>query len=61
MKINPALLIAIVGAAAAWFYWQQTQKTGTARAALQPGQTPPLYTGPVLEYGDVGEETYTAF
>lgn len=44
MKISPALMIAIVGAAAVFFYMQRRAQAGTMAApstALQPGGVPP--------------------
>lgn len=41
MKINPPLMIALIGAAAVFFYFQRrAQATAPARVPLQPGGVP---------------------
>lgn len=58
MKINP-MWIAAIGGLVIFFLWNQ-QRTKAALPATTPQLAPPPAPAALLEYGDIGEETYAA-
>lgn len=58
MKINP-MMIAAIGGLVVFFLWNQ-RRTQMAQPAVTPQLAPPPAPAALLEYGDVGEETYAA-
>ncbi len=58
MKINP-MIIAAVGGLVVFFLWNQ-RRAKIAQPVATPLLAPPPAPAALLEYGDVGEETYAA-
>ncbi len=56
---NMPLIIAALGGVVIYFLWNQ-QRTRAAVPATAPQLAPPPAPAALLEYGDVGEETYSA-
>ena len=58
MKINP-MFIAAIGGLVIFFLWNQ-RRAQAAQPVAAPQLSPPPAPAALLEYGDVGEETYAA-
>ncbi len=56
---NMPLILAALGGVVIFFLWNQ-RRTRAAIPAPTPQLSPPPAPAALLEYGDVGEETYAA-